>query len=505
MRKIFYIILVMAITLLPFNGVVKAQENLPSIPLSKNKIQLQPYNDTNTNIYDLSTSWSGIFFDENHPNYYKKDYVYATEPFSNHRKVLDDFADRFKENIINKYDYSYIVTTGQYYANDTNLPAEILRVFIFPKDTIIKWVYEYNRWQPTFSSDEIYEYNLNLFGEYVFGPGSIPFMTDEITDYHFNPLHNTKARQGWFLYNNQQNAKSRSYYYNGYFYIYTYANTNNNKIVMVANNENQIYPENYTGETPPSTITPEIKNTPNFLIDLKKNGELSVMYMQNLLKHPPEFYYKLGTGIDASNNMTDEIDSKRVQFRNVYKYNLENYGDYYLEISPNYHPPTVPPDDPPPTVKFKITHDGTDKIWGNNNKNLCDEDGILCVSPEENCASYTFFLEKHACLLKQNSNLGVINTSILEMTKIYSKMRVDEKNYTCGFNLPAFRYQNKNVFNTSAIVTEACQKSEIVHSKFNFIKIVVNFSFLMGVLWLFSRIINKILNRDDNNITEGLE
>lgn len=239
------------------------------------------------------------------------------------------------------------------------------------------------------------------------------------------------------------------------------------------------------------------KNIPYFQNHLKPNGEFTSYYLRNLYKHPWGWDYCLYN----DKELTDEITCEQIsRDYGMFIHQFDEYGTYYLKISPYFalqEPFEVE------SVTFEIIHDGTDKSWTNRQSDLCDDD-MLCVSPGENCDSYPFFIEKHACKVRERLPLGPINKSILATTTLFSRMRVDENNVTCG----GLAVQNPKylgrVFPLTSVVTEGCQKAETVHEKFPFIAIVVNFASASFLAYIMVRAVNKTISRDDDEIGDGL-
>lgn len=274
------------------------------------------------------------------------------------------------------------------------------------------------------------------------------------------------------------------------------------------------YPEDYEGVTIPDSITIKNKLKAGFSYTVNKTGLLQTMFLPTTLPPeflPPEWRYRV-YATDSSYNYKDltPIDEQLLKpIPNAalpHAFQLPGLGNYVLRITPNYPIPFLPPDELKDfDLRFQINYQGQ-FIAGNNMSNdpdinSCNEEG-MCAVLAENCTVYESVVERFSCQIRKRFNFGILNASMANVTSLIYSFRVPDQP-VCGLPLPDAHYKGET-FPVSQVDDVACSRASQVHDNFPFIKILVNFTFALFIIWIISRIINKTVDPHDNEVTGAL-
>jgi|GEM_PF-2034332 len=265
------------------------------------------------------------------------------------------------------------------------------------------------------------------------------------------------------------------------------------------------YPSDYEGDTPHEivTIPPE---KPEFGYNIADDGTLRAQYLQNIKQHPPHY---LNWELKSSNSSWSEIDvvaSKHNEDpRQIFQVNSLTPGYYLLRVSLDYTAPFLPPSDAqvyPKSVTFKIDYTSGEWTVGSTQRNDCTEAGV-CVASATDCSLLNDIFHKMNCAMQQQLDIGVINPSITAFKDLFISVIVPDVP-ECSVPLPNFTVIPGKVIPIGQLSSKICSSAQQIRSAFPVIPILGNFSLALALFFLIGRLINKLTDKQQNELVGGV-
>lgn len=257
------------------------------------------------------------------------------------------------------------------------------------------------------------------------------------------------------------------------------------------------YPSGFSGSQPPDHAIIATKLNIGYAVG--DDYILHAQYLRNIDPPITDLTYSVYSA-DGSYNQGSLLDSQNRNFQETYDFKLPSAGYYILKVNLYIHPPLLPRNDVQ-GVTFKINADGTFKIGSTVNLQ-CSDDGV-CNDLASDCSYYSDVFQRMNCAMKSQLSLGLINPSITAFKNLFLSVIVPS-NPTCSIPLQNISIEPGKVFPLSQSSAKICGSAAQFQSSFPFISLVANFIFSLALFYMIVRIINRFLNKDKNDMIEGV-
>ena len=302
--------------------------------------------------------------------------------------------------------------------------------------------------------------------------------------------------------------------------------------------DNVTYPSGYTGDTiysghaPPTPVSPQFTyqvsdksvsasdhalSLPTFTPD---PGYTVVRYQVewNLFKCNP---YDTANGQNAGSCQgTTLTDHQIIDQTGTYKFAVADYGDYQLQAGYlveecySYNDGGATPDycfyvslgtelpdyDFTTTSQHFLLNGGS--VSGDTAGETCDISGFCQVSKQD-CTLLTDAFAIAQCDFNNAVRVGVLNPSLDSVKSLFSSMFVPSAP-DCSLPLPPFTFATGQVWDLSGLGTSVCSSTARFRSAFPLEQVLVNFAMAMALLVMIVRLVNKVLDNNDNDIINGV-
>lgn len=311
-----------------------------------------------------------------------------------------------------------------------------------------------------------------------------------------------------------------------------------NMSIYVMATDNISYPDGYTGTTVPTGHAPPTPISPQFTYQVNDKSLTASDHALSLptvvpdpgytvVKYQVEWnLYKCNPWDTSQGNNAGSCSSPSLTDHQIvdqagsYKFNVTDYADYQLQAGYlveqcySYNDGGATPDycfyvslgTELPDYSFTTTSEhllvNGGSISGDTSSETCDVSGY-CQVTKEDCTLLTDPFAIAKCNFDNSVRLGVLNPSLSALQGVATALIVPDKP-TCSIPLPTFTFPTGQTWDLSGLGTSACTSTATIRGTFPIATVLVNFAFASLLLTMIVRLVNKVLDNNDNDVINGV-